>query len=680
MNLANLHPLFVHLPIGIIFIGFLLEVWQLKYPNKIGKDVMLFILGNAVAFSLFSVATGWFLGDGGDYDQNMLNRHKWLGIAFTITAILLFLLKKREDPWAKKSYLPLFVISLVLLTITGHLGGNMTHGEDFLFQNHSSKTIEIENIDEAQVFAEIIFPILDKKCVSCHNPNKVKGGLRLYTKEAILAGGDSGSLFDSISEFNSSLLLHRTHLALEDEEHMPPKGKLQLTTEEKLLLDWWMENKNCFDCKVLDLEASPRVEDVLASLETDNSIRGRLARELDFVTAEELIALRQNRISVQQLSEENPLLIVNFSRRKDLTAKDFKMLETIDENIVELNLGHTNFNDTLAKHLKTFKNLTKLQLQNTQITSKGIKQLRKLTVLESLNIFGLSPSEEDFDIFNGLPNLTDIYVSPDTISEENIIKFTGNNTVVHGQDIQEKFKASQLAPPVIIAENEIFNDSLLVTMSTVFDDAKTIYRYETKPGDTLTAEYSSPFYINTSTTIIAHSEKEGWGKSETAKAIFLKTGAKIASATFAINPHEKYKAQGPKTLIDKKRGTINFVDGQWIGYEAANLQSTLTIQEPTRLSTVSVGHLSAPTNWIFSPIGYKIWGAKDGVHYKLLKTVKMPPNPPSNSVERHLININFEEIELKSVRVQVLNQMKNPDWHQVPGGNSFIFIDEIVLN
>lgn len=680
MNLANLHPLLVHLPIGIIFIGFLLELWQRRSHTKLSKEVILFILGNAVFFALLSVATGWFLGDSGGYDQVMLDRHKWLGIAFTATAIGLFLIKKREEAWAKKIYLPLFAVSLLLLTLTGHFGGNMTHGEDFLFADSKKQGVEIENIEEAQVFTQVINPILDRKCVSCHNPNKIKGGLQLHTQAAILAGGDSGSLFDSIAEFNSNLLMHRTHLPMEDEEHMPPKGKMQLTEEEKLLLHWWVENENCFDCKVSDLEADARTESALASLETDNSTRGILARELDFVSPEELISIRQKRISVQQLAEDNPLLEVNFSRRKDITAEDFDVLKAVDDNIVEINLGNTNLDDELSKHLKKFKNLTKLQLNHTEITSKSLKPLQKLELLESLSLFGLQFEEGNFSALDDLPMLKDIYLSPNGISESRMVQLQNSGVEVHGQDIEEKFKASKLAPPVIIAENEIFNDSILISLSAGFDDAKTIYRYEMQPGDTLTKEYQGPFFLKKSTTILAYSEKEGWGKSDYAKAIFLKTGARIAKATFAKRPHEKYKAQGAKTLIDKKRGSTNFVDGQWIGFEASNLQSTLVMEEPTKIRTVSVGHLSAPTSWIFSPIGYKIWGAKEGGGYKLLKSVKMPPNPPSNSVERQLINIDFEEIELKSVRVQVLNQMKNPDWHQVPGGNSFIFIDEIVLN
>ena len=39
----------------------------------------------------------------------------------------------------------------------------------------------------------VVMPILDNKCVKCHNQNKSKGDLIMNSKEAILKGGESSS-------------------------------------------------------------------------------------------------------------------------------------------------------------------------------------------------------------------------------------------------------------------------------------------------------------------------------------------------------------------------------------------------------------------------------------------------------------------------------------------------------
>ena len=41
-------------------------------------------------------------------------------------------------------------------------------------------------------FTDRVKPLLDSRCISCHGPDKVKGRLRLDSREATLKGGESG--------------------------------------------------------------------------------------------------------------------------------------------------------------------------------------------------------------------------------------------------------------------------------------------------------------------------------------------------------------------------------------------------------------------------------------------------------------------------------------------------------
>jgi hypothetical protein len=73
-----------------------------------------------------------------------------------------------------------------LIIITGHLGGSLTHGSDFLTKGFSEKDSVAEkeikpiaDVQEANVYADIVQPIFESKCYSCHNKSKKKGKLRL---------------------------------------------------------------------------------------------------------------------------------------------------------------------------------------------------------------------------------------------------------------------------------------------------------------------------------------------------------------------------------------------------------------------------------------------------------------------------------------------------------------------
>lgn len=95
-------------------------------------------------------------------------------------------------------------------------------------------------LGEKLVFQHVILPILEAKCNQCHNEDKSKGDLRMDTYELAIQGGENGANFIP-GKPADSLSIQRIELPLDDDEHMPPDGKEQLTTEETALLRWWVQ-------------------------------------------------------------------------------------------------------------------------------------------------------------------------------------------------------------------------------------------------------------------------------------------------------------------------------------------------------------------------------------------------------------------------------------------------------
>jgi mono/diheme cytochrome c family protein len=84
-----------------------------------------------------------------------------------------------------------------------------------------------------------VHPILTEHCVSCHGPEKQKGGLRLDSREAALAGGSGyGPALTPGKSAESPLLLFAAHL--EPEMEMPPK-KPMLAPEQLSTLRTWID-------------------------------------------------------------------------------------------------------------------------------------------------------------------------------------------------------------------------------------------------------------------------------------------------------------------------------------------------------------------------------------------------------------------------------------------------------
>jgi cytochrome c553 len=70
-----------------------------------------------------------------------------------------------------------------------------------------------------------VWPLLDRACVKCHGPEKQKGELRLDSRTAALAGGESGPALVP-GKPAESLLLKLIRHADPERERMPPKEKL----------------------------------------------------------------------------------------------------------------------------------------------------------------------------------------------------------------------------------------------------------------------------------------------------------------------------------------------------------------------------------------------------------------------------------------------------------------------
>jgi mono/diheme cytochrome c family protein len=91
---------------------------------------------------------------------------------------------------------------------------------------------------DAEFFEQQIRPLLIAQCTECHGDRKQEAKLRLDSREALLAGGDSGPALVP-GDPEKSLLIAAVHYKA-DAVQMPPKGKMD---DEKIgLLTRWVKS------------------------------------------------------------------------------------------------------------------------------------------------------------------------------------------------------------------------------------------------------------------------------------------------------------------------------------------------------------------------------------------------------------------------------------------------------
>src|SRR5260221_1481349 len=123
---GRLHPMLVHLPIGILILVIALTlVFEFK-KKKVSRNVLNFTLGAGALTAIASALTGYLLSRTGEYDETILSQHKWLGISVAFVSFVMWFFFQRRS--LKRRPLKLFSIFIFVLLIgAGHLGASLTH-------------------------------------------------------------------------------------------------------------------------------------------------------------------------------------------------------------------------------------------------------------------------------------------------------------------------------------------------------------------------------------------------------------------------------------------------------------------------------------------------------------------------------------------------------------------------
>ena len=421
--LGHLHPLWVHLPIGIFVLLGLLELAGLlsRSPRFVWLPAITprqraFILGIGAAAAVLAAALGWLLARGGDYDLALVGRHRWLGIATAAAAVLLLAVRRR-----KPLYAAALILTLALLTLASDAGGKITHGSGYITDTLPPALGRLLGMapapppkpravrpDQAVVFADVVQPILKERCIGCHGPAKSNGDLRLDSWEMVLKGGKHGAVIKA-GDLAASPLVRRIDLPGEAKEHMPPKGKPQLSDDDQTLIEWWVGAGAPRDKAVAALDPPPSVSEILAGRFGAGAPEAAPDRALILAQAAQMEASLP--IMVRPLTPDGPWIDVNaHAAGKAFGDAELARLAPIAPAVQWLDLSGTAVTDAGLAALAPMRGLERLRLDQTKVTDSGLARLSRLKQLAYLNLRGTAVTDKGLDALRGLPRLRALYL------------------------------------------------------------------------------------------------------------------------------------------------------------------------------------------------------------------------------------------------------------------------------
>ncbi|WP_298554226.1 FN3 associated domain-containing protein [uncultured Algibacter sp.] len=669
LALGRFHPVLLHIPIGTLVFLFILDIVgrvRKKYP----KDSIKLGLGFSSGFAIITCILGYCLSLEGGYSEEPLSFHLYTGIGAAVLITILFVLIRYETAKTKRVFFPVFVLAILSITVAGHYGSVLTHGDKFLTEYiaPSSKRVAITNIDSLKMYDHVMLKIFEDKCIQCHNETKTKGELSLTSVESLLKGGVTGQVLN-LGNAHKSSLYERMLLPLSDEEHMPPEGKPQMTKDELWLIEYWLNNGLNINDKVAAIPKNDTLVKLLKNYLIFDKKKIKEASQKDIANVEDYGFL------IRKLVPNQPELWVKFNVG-EISKKAIKALSNLEEQITELDLSNTALTDDMLSGLDALPNLKKLKLTNTKITDNSIAYLKDLKALKIINFVKTKITDKGLKQLLTTIDLENVYVWETPISNTETTNLQQKFKVEINNGIIEGFTGdAQLKPPFLKTKKTLFLDTISVALESHFVNTKVYYTLNGKVPDTTASLYTKPFVINDASQVKAKVFKKGWEPSDILKVDFLKTRHKVKKYTLTNRPDIKY--DGPEKLFDLTFGTENFADKKWTGFLGKDVNTTIDFGEEKGINNITVSCLGKAQDWILFPTHITVYSSSNNKDFKKAGRLKLNENNINTSAVIKRYNVVFPEVKKRYLKIIVHNPKVLPKWHEGAGNASWIFVDEI---
>lgn len=676
--IGRMHPLLLHFPIVLLILALALDLLTIRSEQLTASlRPLISHLWLAGAFTAaITVIMGLFLSREEGYTGDMLAWHKWSGIAIVWLSSLLYWYR-----YVRRSVMITgSMLTLISLAVAGHFGANLTHGSDFLLAPVTPQYVKVTvPIEQAVIFEHLVKPILEQKCMSCHNSTKAKGELLMQTPAQIMKGGKSGPLFIAGNPM-ASLMLERIHLPMEDKKHMPPTGKTQLSLQEIEVLQHWIRLGGDFKKTV----ASLKKEDSLYVLAAQLLKPAATEDEFTFAAASEenIKKLNNNYRVVFPLSRNSPALIVNFYNKEQYSAKALEELLPLKTQIVELHLQKMPVKDAELSIIKQFSNLRKINLDFSGITGSTLQELTGLKHLRSLALSGTGVSLQHLQKLRASKSLEEVYCwnTPLTAKDWEQLATIKNIRFEKGYDDhgQEPLK---LNSPIVNNDHSIFLSKQTLAITHPIKGVEIRYTLDGSEVDSVNSPvYKDSIIVDSSFTVKAKAYKAGWYGSDVTEARFLRTTYRPDSSVLLKPANEKYQGEGPKTFWDLQTGNFDISSGKWLGFRFNEMELLMMFREPVNLHAVTLNTMRLTRSYIFPPSKVEIWGGTDPAKMQLLKRVQpVTPGKDDPNIMQG-ITCEFPAKEVTCIKIVAVPLQKLPAWHEGKGQKAWVFIDEILMN
>ena len=233
--------------------------------------------------------------------------------------------------------------------------------------------------------------------------------------------------------------------------------------------------------------------------------------------------------------------------------------------------------------------------------------------------------------------------------------------------------------PTTLSDTLIENQSY-VMINHASSEFSSEYRWTCEACKEEFRSYTQPIPIDKTGKLVIQPMKKGIAYGPVTTQDYENHLAISSSVKYESEINKWYTAGGENALVNGKKGSMDFRDGNWQGFWGEDLNLVLGFDEIREVENIEMNFYHYANAWIVQPSAVIIQTSKNGKKWTKTQPIKL--EKPTYDNQKKIVSAKVELKKTKKakyIRVSVINSGKMPEDHDAAGEPSWIFIDEIMV-
>ncbi len=191
--------------------------------------------------------------------------------------------------------------------------------------------------------------------------------------------------------------------------------------------------------------------------------------------------------------------------------------------------------------------------------------------------------------------------------------------------------------------------------------------------------YKSPFSPKNSCTITAGVFVDGKLQREATQFEYVHHLGLGQELKLLKKSSWRYGGETNAGLIDGIRGSDNFRDGRWAGFDGKDIVAEIEFNTPTDVNGLEFNYIHHQGAWILPPKSVTVSVRKANGNYEQVSQKDLKDLIEKKENAKGLVSVDFKAEQIVALKIHIENYKKLPAWHEYAGEESWLFADEIVV-